>query len=164
MSKHPHKTDLQKINAPLLHRLIDLDPHSLQEGQLGKFVDIEGLQNDIRNNLENVLNARTTSVQWPAHLKHIEQSILGYGMKDFSHRHFGNKQRQKQLCQEIKLLINRYEPRLKNIHVNALDNDIEVERVLNLRIEAMIDLTPTPVPAVFESCLDVTHYSFAFEG
>jgi len=83
--------ETKKIKAPLLMRLLDNDPYAITEKTVLKSIDTIELYNDIRINLQNILNARVLGVIWPSHFAEIKQSILNYGITDFTHSYFGNK-------------------------------------------------------------------------
>jgi type VI secretion system protein ImpF len=146
-------TAKQKINSPLLYRLLDEDPDKQQEKISRRFIDLNGLEQDIRNNLEMILNTRFCGLEWPEHLSELKQSVLNYGIADFS---------QMQLCRNIKETLERFEPRLQFVKVSLLDDEVELDRILKIRIEGVINIAPSPIPAVFESCLDITKQQFDF--
>lgn len=152
-----------KISAPLLYRLLDDEPEKTSEKISRRFIDINKLHRDIRANLEMLLNTRFCGLIWPGYLVELEESVLNYGVEDFTQTYFSNKSRQTQLCHSIKQIVQHFEPRLRSVSVGLLDNDLELERMLKVRIEGMIHIKPKPVPAVFESCLDVTRQEFEFE-
>jgi type VI secretion system lysozyme-like protein len=133
---------MKKIRTPLLCRFTESETE----------FDLAALQQDIKQNLECLLNTRTRGI-----------AILSYGIDDFMHSYFGNKKSQEELCINITDAISIFENRLSQVYVTTSDNDISLERTLKIRIEAQIDLKPTSVPAVFESCLDITKQTFIME-
>lgn len=151
----------KKIKAPLLTLLLDDEPQSLSEKSIAKSIDATTLYEDIRINLQRILNTRFLGVQWPVYLDQLNQSILNYGIDDFTHSYFGNKQSQKNLCVKLSSVIATYESRLSDVMVFALESDMAMERLLKIRIEAQINLVPAPIPAIFESCLDITNQNFS---
>lgn len=154
---------LEKIKAPLLLRLLDDEPHLHVEKNILSTVDTQLLFKDIKTNLENILNTRTQGLIFSEEYSQLQDSILNYGIDDFSHSYFGNKTSQKKLCQRMQDVITRLETRLSDIIISIVDSDIAMDRRLKLRIEAKINLKPTPVPAVFESCWDIARQKFSIE-
>jgi type VI secretion system protein ImpF len=153
----------QKIIAPLLSRLIDDEPDKKYERNSHQFIDVNKLHQDIRDNLEMILNTKFCGLIWPDSLSFLNHSVLAYGISDFTSTFVNNKRKQQQMCQNIKETINRFEPRLQAVDVVLLEDDKDnLERVLRFRIEAMINIRPSPVPAVFESCLDTCKQEFDF--
>lgn len=152
----------QKINSPLLYRLLDEDPDKQQEKISHRFIDINGLHEDIRHNLEMILNTRFCGLDWPEHLSELKQSVLNYGIIDFSQTYFNNKNTQLQLCRNIREVLEHFEPRLQSVKVTLLNDELELDRVLKIKIEGILNIEPSPIPTVFESCLDITKQKFDF--
>lgn len=152
-----------KISMPLLNRLLDAKPELAFEKDKKFDLEIEALQELIRLNLEHLLNTRSTLMLDAAndHEGWIKNSVLNYGIKDFSHTAFGDHQAQLNLCQNIASAIEIFEPRLKRVTVDLQETDIN-DRILRLRISAFIDLYPKLEAAVFESELDLSQYKFHF--
>jgi len=151
-----------KITAPLLSRLIDQQPDIQYERESGRDIQVPELYEAIRNNLENILNTRKPCLQVPHYFTELEQSLINYGMPDFANSYYGNHHAQNRLCQDIKSLIQHFEPRLQQIQVTVQKNDQAVERILKLRIEAMLKLIPKPSPAIFESAMNMAKTTFDF--
>lgn len=150
----------KKIKAPLMTLLLDDNPQDMTEKNITKSINVAQLYEDIRINLQRILNTRILGVHWPNHYDQLTQSILNYGIDDFTHSYFGTKQSQQELCKRLSDIIATYEPRLCAVQVEALESDIAIDRLLKIRIEADINLVPTPIPAIFESCLDIANQYF----
>lgn len=144
---------MQKINSSLFYRLQENSP---------RFTDINDLTQDIRNNLEMILNTRSYDLDLPEYLTELRYSLLNYGIADFSKNYSNNKHAQMQLCRGIKEILEIFEPRLRAINVILLDQEVEVDKLLKIRIEGIINIMPSPMPAVFESCLDISKQYFVF--
>jgi type VI secretion system protein ImpF len=142
----------QKINSPLLYRLLDEDPEKQYEKNSRRFIDINDLEQDIRNNLEMILNTRSYGLDLPEHLTELKQSVLNYGIKSAQMR----------LCRNIKEILEFFEPRLQFVNVSLLDSELELDRILKIRIEGMINIGLSLRPAAFESCLDIIRQHFVF--
>lgn len=152
-----------KIDIPLLSRLLDTKPELSLETDKKFSLEIEELHELIRVNLEHLLNTRSTLVLDAANddEKFVKNSVLNYGIKDFSHTAFGDHQAQLNLCQNIASAIQAFEPRLKHVTVDLQETEIN-DRILRLRISALIDFYPKPEAAIFESELDLSQYKFHF--
>ena len=144
---------MKKIDSPLLYRL-QKNPQ--------QFININELEKEIQDNLEMILNTRSYDLDLPKHVPELRCSVLNYGIADFSQSYFNSKYAQMQLCHDIKEILAIFEPRLHLINVTLLDSEVELDRILKIRIEGMINITPVPMPAVFESCLDVSKQHFVF--
>lgn len=151
----------KKFISPLLHRFSNKNTNTKLTGQ--HLITAEALSDDIRCHLEKLLNARTLCVHWPKHLKQLDQSLLNYGIEDFTHQHFNNEALSQALCESITKIIQRFEPRLNHIKVQLLQNEHDIERELHIRIEATIVSNINQDSTVFESNLDITRQRFRFE-
>lgn len=154
----------QQLNyLPLIERLLDDKPELAYEKRTKTEMSLEELHDDIRNNLEHLLNTRSRLLMSDFAQDEVVNSVLNYGVIDFSHTYFGNRKAQDSLCAIIKKTLAHFEPRLERIVVTALDEE-ETQRVLHLRIEAYIALKPEPKPAIFESSLDLSRQRFMFDS
>ncbi len=153
----------QKISAPLMFRLIDEAPHLQSEKKSGTQVLLNEFYEQIRQSLERLLNTRLNHIEWPEKYSELNNSVINYGISDFTLNFFGERANQHKLCQTIKEAICRFEPRIHKVQVTPIENEAGLDRVLKLRIECEVDLKPTSVPAVFESSLDVVNRLFHVE-
>ena len=153
----------QKINAPLFFRLIDEKPHLQSEKKSGTQISLNEFYEQIRQSLERLLNTRLNYIEWPEKYIELKNSVINYGISDFTLNFYGERANQNKLCQMIKVAISRFEPRIHKVQVTPIEQDAEFDRVLKLRIECEIDLKPTSMPAVFESSLDVANQLFHVE-
>lgn len=154
---------LKKITAPLLFRLIDESPHLQSEKKSGTQILLHEFHEQIRRDLEHLLNTRLNHIEWSEKYHELNNSVINYGISDFTLNFFGEKNNQHKLCQMIKEAMNRFEPRIHHVHVIPIESDTHLDRVLKLRIECEIDLQPTSIPAVFESRVDVANHMIHVE-
>lgn len=151
----------KNIQSSLLSRLIDDNPQASADSHFNLFTDLPALQQDIKHNLETLLNTRQECHKASNDLIEVEQSVLRYGIADFSQLQFGLLQQQNALCAQIQQAIINFEPRLQNVTVTRLgDNNQDDNRQLHLQIRADIHLKPNSKAAVFETSLDVVNHSF----
>lgn len=151
-----------KITTPLLLRFRHSKSTS-QKLQSERYIYTEELYEQIKENLQQLLNSRSLCLSWPEHLTELNQSVVNYGITDFMHSRYGSKAMRNELCDRIKQIINYFEPRLKQVKISLIDNNFELERALKLRIDAMIEISPSPVSASFETYFDVSSHNFEFE-
>jgi len=127
------------------------------------FVDIESLYEDIRQNLEALLNARIRYIKNISAYPELMTSLARYGLKDFMHASFGTKVMQNKLCDEIKEIIGCFEPRVINTQVTLQNSDEDISRILKIRIEGTVKALNEKIPAVFESSMDLSKHTFSVE-
>jgi len=151
------------ITTSLLHRLIDNEPGQSQERGMGYTIDYVSMQQEIRKNLENILNTRLNLFNLASKYLLIKTSVLNYGMPDFSRKYYVATSQQLELCENIKAIIEAYEPRLQQVRVHALQVEAKEHRSLVMRIEGLINMRLDTKQAVFESNLDILSYQFSVE-
>jgi type VI secretion system lysozyme-like protein len=120
------------INRPLLSRFCD-DVSA---------TPIAILHDDIKRNVAMLLNTRSSCFQWSADCALLSGSLVNYGIEDFSHESFGCEKMQRKLCQNILRAIQYFEPRLSDVDVRFVENEIEIKRVLQLHISARVKTQP----------------------
>ncbi|MSP52698.1 MAG: type VI secretion system baseplate subunit TssE [Gammaproteobacteria bacterium] len=153
----------KQIQAPLLHRLTDHAPENSIDAESGRYVNFADLQTDIKQNLEQILNARLSYFGVEHALSEIKQSVLNYGIPDFTRQYSHFKKHQKELCQNIQDAIICFEPRLQQVKVGLVDSQDKNSRILTIRISGMLSIKPDSQVTVFESSLDIVRYQFTFK-
>ena len=129
-----YSTQKNGINSSLFYRLIDDEPHLKKDRKSHQQMSERELHEEIRSNLESILNTRSEMIFIQASLVCLEESLLTYGIEDFSRGYLGNQKSQARLYVQIKRAIERFEPRLQKVSVTPMDADSELDRILKLRI------------------------------
>lgn len=119
--------------------------------------------NDIKYNLENILNTRKLFMDELKTYPALAQSLLNYGLRDFSDSYYGNKVFQKQLCAEIAEVIAQLEPRLHKISVSITNNASAINRCLEFTIDATLFISKRQIHASFTSSLEIIKQQFLLE-
>ena len=147
-----------KNNQPLLpsvlDRLIDDDPGLSREVPQTTLQVLRDLKQNVRRDLEHLLNTRCRPVAWPEHLTELESSLVNYGIPDFTGSSMGTRSAREKMRQLVEDAIVRFEPRFKTVKVVLLKNDERTDRTLRFRIEALMYAEPAPEPLVFDSQLE----------
>lgn len=152
----------------LLDRLIDEDPTSRHEEPKNQFQRLRQLKQSVRRDLENLLNTRWRAVGWPRELEpqdenrrpFLETSVANYGIPDFTGANLGSAGSREDFVRVIQEAISQFEPRLRRIKVELIDNTERDDRTMRFRIDAMLLAEPEPEPIVFDSALEPTTGSF----
>jgi type VI secretion system protein ImpF len=143
-----------RVQSSLLDRLIDDAPDQERDPALSAADTMLGLRNAVRRDLEALLNARRRWRSWPAYMKQLATSPVGYGIPDFASGAFGDAQRREELRQEIEATIRRFEPRFLSVRVRLVEGSDKFEATLRLRIEALLHAEPAPEPVTFDTLVD----------
>ena len=152
--RRPSQDQTQRVQLPLLDRLIDDSPDTSREAPLS-FGEAETvLKNSVRRDLEALLNARRRWRSLPARYAELPTSVIGYGISDFASGAFNNAEQRDKLRFEIEQAIRQFEPRLTGVHVTLVERNDSLDSTLRLQIEAMLRTEPAPEPITFETLVD----------
>jgi type VI secretion system protein ImpF len=143
-----------RAQLPLLDRLLDDAPDEQRDRVLSNLQVLEALRASVRRDLQSLLNARRRWRSWPASLRELAASPVGYGLPDFAAGAFGDPTRREALRREVEETIRRFEPRFLSLKVQLLDANDAMSGTLRLRIDALLDADPAPEPVGFDTLLD----------
>ncbi len=146
--------------STVLDRLIDEAPNKTREAPQSGYQQIEQLHVSVRRDLENLLNTRKSEFNWPEKWDELKQSILNYGVADMTGRDLGSTALQNKLCAELANTIEIFETRLSQVKVRLQETNIATDRILRIRIEAVLIANVTPEYIIFDSVLEPDIGSF----
>lgn len=136
---------------PLLDRLIE---RRSERGGTRARGDVRNLRDAVRLDLQNLLNTRWRFLGGQPEQGELRQSLINYGIPDFTGTPFADPGSQRQFCRVLEDAIRAFEPRLRMVKVTMRAGDAREDRVLRFRIEAMLTHGEISERAVFESVLD----------
>ncbi|AKM47301.1 type VI secretion system baseplate subunit TssE [Edwardsiella anguillarum] len=144
------------LRPSVLDRLFDDFPQEGTERTSERRYDLAHFHSAVRRDVENVLNTRSAlsldTVQWPE----LEKSPLNYGLPDCSNLSAANAEDREWIRQHIERAIDLFEPRLSQVRVQIyLDEKTGISQLI-FRIEALLEVDPTPEPVMFDAVLDVS--------
>ncbi len=108
---------IQGAKALLFERLVDEDPYTPFEARPFRIYDARGVLASVQRELMRLLNTRC-----PSHTKAgmpQDGTILDYGIPDFSYRAAASESDTRDLARVLENAITAYEPRLRQVHVEA---------------------------------------------
>jgi type VI secretion system protein ImpF len=138
----------------LLDRLIDEAPDEPQDPPLSLGEAMEVLRRSAQRDLQALLNTRRRWRSWAPELTELGQSVIGYGIPDFSTGALADATRRTRLCTEIEAVIRRFEPRFASVKVTEMPRGDPLDTRLRLRIEALLHAEPAPEPIAFEGTIN----------
>jgi type VI secretion system protein ImpF len=145
----------QAVVASLLDRLIDHEPTRRVESKRSRGQLLSTLCQSVRRDLENLLNTRRRCLSWPAEWKALNKSLVDYGVADFMGSELETEAAQQIFCTQLTQIIQRYEPRFKELKVMLLKpEEDQPSRTLRLRIEGLLFAEPLPEPIILDSILE----------
>jgi type VI secretion system protein ImpF len=139
---------------PLLDRLIDDNPGDLQDPPMSSAEALETLRRSVRRDLEALLNARRRWRSWPASLRELQSSAVGYGIPDLSSGALADSKRREEFRLEVEMTIRRFEPRLARVHVTLVGDSSPLDATLRMRIDGLLHADPAPEPVAFDTFVE----------
>src|SRR5262245_14853434 len=79
--------------------------------------EIERIKQEVRRDLEWLLNSRSLSREIPPGLKELEHSVIRYGLPDLSGLNLANPKERERFQSVLAAVIRDFEPRLDRIEV-----------------------------------------------
>jgi type VI secretion system protein ImpF len=151
----PSTTRQPEILPSLLDRLVDDEPDVHYEPLTRRVQDLSDLKQCIARDLENMLNTRREALDdLPEEYIETNRSLLVYGLPDFSSFNLLSPSDRTRLCRAIERAIADFEPRLQRPSV-TMETPNQQERVLHLRVDALLRIEPAPEPVVFDTILQL---------
>lgn len=139
------------ILPSLLDRLIDDEPEQPLERARSAPALLQDIKANLRRDLEWLLNTRLYRPQHFDNHPELRQSLIAYGLPDFSTVQLGSEEHCEEFRTIIQATIERLEPRLRRVQVEISPAGEAHERTLYLRINATLLVEPDPVPLLFDS-------------
>ena len=144
----------KKLRPSILDRLLDDEPQSKIENELGKHQSLKALRSSVRRDLEHLLNTRYRIVAPPEHYEHLEHSLLNYGLPDLATVNVIDADQKKAFTRHLENILKTYEPRFKSVKVTYHENKDKTDRTLRFRIDAVLYADPSPEVVIFDSVLE----------
>ena len=153
-----------RLQASLLDRLIDDEPERATDPPFQRSVQLRRLREGFRRDLESLLNTRRVPVTPPSAFTALREALPSYGVEDFVGAPLATPEQRADLAQALELTIKAFEPRFRSVKVTLVKGRDPLERLLRIRIEAVVHLGAGPEPVAFETALDPAIRSFAVEN
>ena len=150
------------IRLSVLDRLIDNDPDISTEVIPDDNQLLRVIQGSIRRDLENLLNTRYRCVAWPPELKELDDSLINYGIPDFTASGLNAAQDSDILIKAIRISISLFEPRLTDLRIARIQDDF-TDRTFRFRIEGTLLIEDKTLRVQFDSSLESETGQFAIQ-
>ncbi len=145
----------------LLDRLLDAAPDLSVDPPRSRAAQMRDALESLRRDLESVLNTRRCPTSPPASLARLRRSLLTFGVGDFIGANLTTREQRAVFAAGLEEAIRDCEPRLRHLSVTVLDPREAAERVLRLRIEAMVVIDDSAVPVLFASSINPATLRFS---
>ena len=157
---------MSDVSAPLaapslFDRLLDAEPDKTADPPRTRQKQVADALESLRRDLETVLNTRRCPKTPSKVLPRLRRSLLTYGVGDFIGANMITREQRQMFATTIEEAIRESEPRFRNLSVSVMDPRDAAERVLRLRIEAMVVLEDSAVPVLFASSINPATLRFS---
>ena len=152
--------DDQPLLPSVFDRLLDDEPDNSRETAASRRQILRELKLSVSRDLENLLNTRQRWGEWPETLTELEQSLVNYGIPDFTGVNMSIASERERLRGIIQRVIEQFEPRFQSVKVKLLENAESFDRTLRFRIDGLLAVDPAPEPVVFDSQLEPATSTF----
>ncbi len=116
--------------------------------------EVDAYINELVSDVQDLLNTRTSNAyNYPASLR---QSILNYGLADLSNLNIESEMDHRSLCDTILFLIETFEPRLYDVHVEPLIESELVKLTFCFNIRASFKFKHQSLSLAFNSMFQPT--------
>ena len=144
----------KEFRPSILDRLLDEAPHIQVEADKNRHQQMRELRNSVKRDLQNLLNTRYRMLAPPDEFKHLELSLLNYGLPDLATINIADVEKKKNFTRLLEKILRNFEPRFKTVKVTHQDSKDNTDRTLKFRIDATLYADPAPEMVVFDSVLD----------
>ena len=144
----------------MLDRLLDFEPKMSTEALKSRSKSLDELKQSIKRDLEWLLNARSYAGEIDENLEEVKKSVMVFGLPDFTGLSAKSDAELKRLTRTLERTIKTFEPRFLNLKV-SLEPVSATDRQLNFRIEAQLNVEPSPEPIAFDTILQLGSGDFS---
>jgi type VI secretion system protein ImpF len=116
---------------------------------------IDRMVEAVRRDLEDLLNTRQSSVGLPENYPEVQNSLIAYGLPDLTSINAITTQQREAIGRIIESVVERFEPRLKDVKATMIDPGDGKTRTVKFRIDAKLRVDPAPEVA-FDTILELT--------
>jgi type VI secretion system protein ImpF len=145
----------------VLDRLIS-DPRNVEIGAVQPG-SLRALKLSVERDLDALLNTRREGDLIPPEFQASAQSLLNFGLPDFSSYMLRSSTDQNRLRRDMETAIRAFEPRLANVTVSVEGWD-DLNPVLRFRVEGILRVDPAPEPVSFDTVFRADTGKFAVRG
>lgn len=143
-----------RVTSSVLDRLLDFEPKSSAEAPKSRSKSLAELKQSVRRDLEWLLNTRSFIGEIDENLEEVNKSVIVFGIPDFTGMSAKSDSELNRLTRTLERAIKTFEPRFLNVKV-SLEPVSNIDRLLKFRIEAQLNIEPSPEPIAFDTILQL---------
>jgi type VI secretion system protein ImpF len=143
----------QRLTPSILDRLT-ADPETNHTSS-GMMFDLRQMVDAVRRDLEDLLNTRRAAPAGVEAFEEVRGSVVAFGMPDLSSVPAGTEGEREEVGRVIEGVINRFEPRLREVRAQLVESTNGRERSVRFHIQARLAVDPSPEVG-FDTVLELT--------
>jgi type VI secretion system protein ImpF len=143
-----------RVTSSVLDRLLDFEPKTSTEAPKSRSKSLAELKQSVRRDLEWLLNSRSYPGEIDENLEEVNKSVMVFGLPDFTGMSAKSDSELGRLRRTLERAIKIFEPRFLNVKV-SLEPVSNIDRLLKFRIEAQLNVEPSPEPIAFDTILQL---------
>jgi len=140
-----------RITPSVFDRLLDFEPRESAEPVKSRTASVADLKRAVLRDLEWLLNARQP-IYADDRLEESAGTVIFYGVPDFTGLGVRSHAEFKKFVTDIEKAIRWFEPRIFDVEI-TFEPVSDVDRQIRFRVEARLDIDPTPEPIMFDSVI-----------
>ena len=152
--RNDRAADGPTFRLSVLDRLIDEAPDKPDEPALSNAEAVVHLRNNLRRDLEALLNAHQRWRSVPEGYDELARSPLTWGIADFTAGAFNDPRKREELRTEIENAIRTFETRLARVRVTLLEPNNTLSSTLRLRIDGLLRVETEAEPIAFDTLIN----------
>jgi type VI secretion system protein ImpF len=142
------------VRLSVLDRLIDEAPDKPDEPTPSDAEAVAHVRNNLRRDLEALLNAHRRWRSVPQGYAELPRSPLAWGIADFTAGAFNDPRKREELRTEIEDAIRTFETRLTRVRVTLLEPNTTLSSTLRLRIDGLLRIETEAEPIAFDTLIN----------
>ncbi|HWK67664.1 MAG TPA: type VI secretion system baseplate subunit TssE [Rhizobiaceae bacterium] len=112
------------------------------------------LRESVRRDLEILLNTRPARTVSGAEMRELGVSVLSYGLPGLQNQNLATPAQQEAFRTELETIIQRFEPRFRELEVELVGRDSSLDRTLRFRMRAILQADGTSEAVVYDTVID----------
>lgn len=150
------------LQPSILDRLMDDELSAPGDTVDARQINVFEFKAAIARDLESLLNSRCVDADdFRERYPLAAASVLFYGIRDLSSLSLLDPIHQARLRDQIRRVIDRFEPRLTQVRV-AMEARHDLERRLRFRVDAILRVHPAKPPVAFDAWLHLASSQYQF--
>ncbi len=142
----------QPLVPSILDRLVE---GSLYGATQQPWYGLQDMMQAVQRDLEALLNTRGAEEGVAAGLPEVQNSLVCYGLPDLASVNGETVEGRRQVCRIIESVVQKYEPRLREVKASLLPSASPFDRDVRFRIEGRLNVDPAP-DVIFDTTLELS--------